>query len=146
VPGVATFAGENGLAAFLARTDILVCLLPLTPETRGILSTKVFKGLARDGALGGPVAINAGRGGLQVEADIVAAIRDGTLIGASLDVFETEPLDRESPLWDLPGVILTPHVAAASTPDAITPEILDDIRAFERGEPLRNVVDRRTSY
>ena len=64
-----------------------------------------------------------------------AAIRDGTLIGASLDVFETEPLDRESPLWDLPGVILTPHVAAASTPDAITPEILGDIRAFEAASP-----------
>ncbi|MBN9022769.1 MAG: glyoxylate/hydroxypyruvate reductase A, partial [Rhizobiales bacterium] len=111
VPGIESFHGMDGLDAFLARTDILVVLLPLTPETRGLLAMPLFRKLAPDGALGGPVLVNAGRGGLQVEADIAAAIDDGTLIGASLDVFETEPLDPGSPLWDKETVVITPHCA-----------------------------------
>ena len=95
--GIESFHGNAALDAFLARTDILVVLLPLTPETRGLLAMPLFRKLARDGALGGPVLINAGRGGLQVEADIVRALREGVLIGASLDVFETEPLDSGKP-------------------------------------------------
>jgi glyoxylate/hydroxypyruvate reductase A len=146
--GVESFHGAGGLDAFLARTDILVCLLPLTPETRGILSMPLFRKLARDGALGrGPVIINAGRGGLQVEADIVAAVEDGTLGGASLDVFEREPLDPASPLWRVSNsVIITPHVAATSEPAAIMPLILDQIRDFEAGRPLRNLVDLKRAY
>jgi glyoxylate/hydroxypyruvate reductase A len=144
--GVETFAGPAGFDPFLARTDILVCLLPLTPETRGILSMGLFRKLARDGALGGPVVINAGRGGLQVEADIVAAMQEGVLKGASLDVFETEPLDAASPLWGLDNVVITPHVAADSTPAAIVPQILAQIETFEAGGALRNVVDRANFY
>ena len=129
LPGVTGFAGERDLDAFLARTDILVCLLPLTDETRGILSAELFGKLARDGALGGPVVINAGRGGLQVEADIVEAIDSGVLAGASLDVFETEPLDPASPLWGLDNVVITPHVAAFSDPaDAGRPDRRPDRR------------------
>jgi glyoxylate/hydroxypyruvate reductase A len=146
--GVESFHGAAGLDAFLARTDILVCLLPLTPETRGILALPLFRKLARDGALGrGPAIINAGRGGLQVEADIVAAVEDGTLGGASLDVFEREPLDPASPLWRVSNnVIVTPHVAAASEPSAIVPLILDQIRDFEAGKPLKNLVDAKRAY
>ena len=96
--------------------------------------------------LGGPVVINAGRGGLQVEADIVAAIENGVLIGASLDVFEQEPLDRASRLWDLPSVVITPHTAASSYPEELTAIILDQIRAFEAGKPLENVIDRTAGY
>ncbi|MBJ7019372.1 NAD(P)-dependent oxidoreductase, partial [Vibrio cholerae] len=88
VEGIATFAGDKELGAFLARTDILVCLLPLTAATRGLLDRPLFAKLARDGRLGGPVPINAGRGGLQVEADILACLEDGTLKAATLDVFE----------------------------------------------------------
>jgi glyoxylate/hydroxypyruvate reductase A len=143
--GIETFHGADGLTAFLRRTDILVCLLPLTPETKGILSMALFRQLPHDGALG-PVVINGGRGGLQVEDDIVAAIRDGVLAGASIDVFATEPLDTASDLWMLPNVVITPHVAAASTPDAIAPEIMAEIESYERGSPLRNVVDRATYY
>jgi glyoxylate/hydroxypyruvate reductase A len=143
---IETFTGPEELDAFLARTDILVCLLPLTPETRGILSRPLFAKLARDGALGGPIVINAGRGGLQVEADIIAAINEGALKGASLDVFETEPLDPTSRLWALPNVVITPHVAAASTPAAIVPQILAQIDAYEGGAPLENVVDRTNFY
>lgn len=144
--GVESFAGADQLDAFLARTDILVCLLPLTPETRGILALPLFRKLARDGALGAPVLINAGRGGLQVEADIVQALDDGILGGASLDVFEIEPLPKESPLWDHPKVAITPHSAAWSSPQTLVPPILAQIRDFEAGLPLTNLIDRTAGY
>jgi glyoxylate/hydroxypyruvate reductase A len=146
IPEVESFHGDTGLDPFLARTDILVSLLPLTPETRGLLSMRLFAKLARDGGLGGPVLINAGRGGLQVEADIVRAIEDGVLVGASLDVFETEPLDPASPLWAMENVVVTPHCAGWSDPVELTRQIMDQIAAFEAGQPLRNVVDRDASY
>lgn len=146
IRGVESFHGEAALDPFLARTDILVVLLPLTPETRGLLAMPLFRKLARDGALGGPVLINAGRGGLQVEADIVRAIEEGVLIGASLDVFETEPLDPGSPLWAMENVVVTPHCAGWSDPRELTRQIMDQIAAFEAGRPLRNVVDRGASY
>ncbi len=146
LPGVRSFAGPHELGAFLGRTDILVALLPLTVETRGILSMPLFQRLSRQGKLGPPVIINAGRGGLQVEADIVAALETGILGGASLDVFEREPLDPQSPLWGRPNVVITPHVAGASAPAVLAPGILRQIAAFERGEPLQNVVDRNRGY
>jgi glyoxylate/hydroxypyruvate reductase A len=145
-PGVEVFHGAEGLEAFLAGTDILVALLPLTPETRGILGEEVFRKLRRDGPLGGPVLINAGRGGSQVESDIAEALRDGTLAGASLDVFETEPLPTDSPLWAFENLTITPHLAAVSDPNALADQIADQIEAFERGEPLKNRVDRRRGY
>lgn len=146
VEGFEMFGGEAGLPAFLARTDILVALLPLTEATRGILDRKLFAGLARDGRLPGPILVNAGRGGLQVEADILAALDDGTLAGASIDVFETEPLPPGNPLWKHPRLIVTPHVAADSTPEGLVAGIVRDIAAFERGENLPNRVDRATGY
>lgn len=146
VADLATFAGVEGLGAFLARTDILVCLLPLTDETRGILDRSVFAALARDGRLGGPVLVNAGRGGLQHEGDLLACLDDGTLKAATLDVFETEPLPSDSPFWTHPAVTVTPHNAAMSAPDAIGAQIADQIRRYEGGEPLRNVVDLSAGY
>jgi glyoxylate/hydroxypyruvate reductase A len=144
--GLPAFAGEDGLDAFLARTDILVCLLPLTEDTRGILDRSLFARLARDGRLGGPAIINAGRGGLQVEADILACLDDRILKAATLDVFETEPLPADSPLWLHPAVTVTPHNAAMSEPDAIGRLVAEQIRAYERGEALRNVIDRQLGY
>jgi glyoxylate/hydroxypyruvate reductase len=146
LPDMACFHGEAGLAPFLGQTDILVALLPLTPETRGILSYKLFAQLKQGGPLGGPVVINAGRGGSQVEADILAALEDGTLKGASLDVFETEPLPADSPLWGRHDVIITPHNAAVSDPEALTSQIAEQIATYERGEPLRNLVDPARGY
>ena len=146
VPGVESFAGAGQLDAFLKRSDILVCLLPLTDATRGILSARLFGTLARDGLPGMPVLINAGRGGLQVEADIVAALEGGILAGASLDVFEAEPLDPASPLWGMDNVVITPHCAAASAASALIPGILQQIADFEAGRPLTNVVDRQAGY
>lgn len=143
---VEAFAGSAGLEPFLARTDILVCLLPLTPHTRGILNYDLFRKLARDGALEGASLINAGRGGLQVETDILRALDDGTLAGASLDVFEREPLPAESRLWSHPSVYLTPHNAAQSDPRALAKYVLAQIDRFERGLALENVVDRSRGY
>ncbi len=144
--GVEMFAGHERLDAFLARTDILVSLLPLTDETRGILAMPLFRKLAKDGPGGGPVVINAGRGGLQVETDIVAALDAKILGGVSLDVFEVEPLPAASPLWATDNLVITPHCAAWSSPAALAPAILRQIEAFEAGEPLQNLVDRSSGY
>jgi glyoxylate/hydroxypyruvate reductase len=146
ITGVETFAGSGGLDPFLAGTDILVSLLPFTPETRHLVDLKLLKRLRREGPLGGPVFINAGRGGTHLEADIVTALRDGTLAGASLDVFETEPLPQTSPLWDFDSVTITPHVAAVSDPVALARQISQQILAFERGETISNCVDPERGY
>jgi glyoxylate/hydroxypyruvate reductase len=147
--GVACFAGPGELDAFLAETDILAVLLPLTPDTRGILDRRLLAKLSRQGRderLPGPVLINAGRGGLQVDADIVASLEAGELYAATLDVFEAEPLPHSSPLWSHPRVVVTPHNAAESSPAAIVRYALRQIAAQSRGEPLQNVVDRRRGY
>jgi glyoxylate/hydroxypyruvate reductase A len=146
VDGVVTYHGKTGLELFLGQTDILVSLLPLTPATRGLINRSLVSRLKRDGPLGGPVLINAGRGGSQVDADIATALADGTLAGASLDVFEEEPLQQESPLWDLTNLVITPHVAAVSSPKALARNIIDQITAFEAGQPLQNLVDPARGY
>jgi glyoxylate/hydroxypyruvate reductase A len=146
IPGIKCFSGDGQLGEFLERTDVLVCLLPLTPQTRGILNRRTFSRLARDGKLGGPVIINAGRGGLQNEDDILAALDDGTLMAATLDVFQTEPLPADSPFWSHPKVTLSPHNAADTDPDAISLYVAEQIARHERGEPLENVVDRKAGY
>ena len=147
IDGIASYAGNDNLDAFLRRTDILVCLLPLTEATRGLLARPLFARLARDGALPGPVLINAGRGASQVENDVVAALRDGTLAGASLDVFAEEPLPPASPLWDAPNLIVSPHVSAPSSPAALTRRIVRQIAAYERNGTLPDgIVDRSAWY
>jgi len=143
---IETFSGDAGLTPFLQRTDILVVLLPLTRETRGILDRALFDRLARNGALGGAVLINAGRGGLQVEADILSALDAGTLIGASLDVFDPEPLPATSGLWLHPKVVITPHVSATSEASVQAANIYRAIADFEAGRPLRNQIDRQAQY
>lgn len=146
VEGFKVFSGASELDAFLARTDILVGLLPLTPETRGIFNRDLFQKLAHDGRLGGPVLINAGRGGSQVEADILSCLDDGTLKAATLDVFETEPLPQDSPLWTHPGVTVSPHNAAVSDPEMTARYIAGQIRRHEAGEPFQNLVDPARGY
>ena len=144
IEGIRTFAGGE-LDEFLAQTDILCCLLPLTPDTTGILNTELFEKLRRK-LDGGPVIVNAARGGHQVEADIVKALGDGTLGAASLDVFQTEPLPADSPLWGLDNAYLTPHIAAISNIDAGVRYFSQIIRTHESGTPLPNVVDRARGY
>jgi glyoxylate/hydroxypyruvate reductase A len=146
VEGFEVFAGKEGLTLFLNRTDILIALMPLTPETEGMLNRSLFEKLARDGRLGGPILINAGRGKLQVETDILSCLDDGTLTAATLDVFETEPLPEDSPLWTHPRVTVTPHNSATSEPEATARYIAQQIRRHEAGEPLENVVDKTRGY
>jgi glyoxylate/hydroxypyruvate reductase len=146
VEGVACFHGEAQLEGFLQATDILVCLLPLTPDTRHILNRKLFAKLSRNGPLGAPVLINAGRGGLQNEADILACLDDGTLGAVSLDVFAAEPLPADSPFWTHPKVVLTPHNAADTDPDEISKYVARQIERFEAGGTLENVVDLARGY
>jgi glyoxylate/hydroxypyruvate reductase A len=144
--GVTTYAGDVGLVPFLNATDILVVLLPLTKATTGIIDYKLLKELRRRNALGGSVLVNAGRGRLQKEADILRALDDGTLREASLDVFEIEPLPKTSPLWNHPKVFVTPHAAATSDPQHLVPVMLRQMAAYERGEELENLIDREAGY
>lgn len=146
IPDVECFAGAEEFDPFLNRTDILVCLLPATPGTRGIINRALIRKLAKDGPLGGPVLINPGRGEHQVEADILAALDAGELFAATLDVAQTEPLPKDSPLWRHPRVTITPHLAADSDADTICRNILRQMQRFEKGEPLENLVDRRKGY
>jgi glyoxylate/hydroxypyruvate reductase A len=145
-PGVENFFGSVGLESFLRRTEILVCLLPSTPATHGILNLDLFRRLKFNGAMHGAYLINAARGELQVEADIITALDDGTLHGATLDVFSTEPLPVTSPLWTHPKVTITPHNAAQSSPRAIVSNIVRQIDRFEIGMPLEHVVSRSVGY
>jgi glyoxylate/hydroxypyruvate reductase A len=146
VKSVATFHGDKGLVPFLNATDILVVLLPLTPQTQGIVTYDLLRQLRNRNAMGGSVLINAGRGRLQKDADILRALEDGTLKEASLDVFEVEPLPKTSELWNHPRVFITPHAAATSDPEHLVAPMLAQMDAFERGEKLTNLVDRKAGY
>jgi glyoxylate/hydroxypyruvate reductase A len=146
IDGIECFHGNAQLEPFLQRSDILVCLLPLTPETRQILNRGLLAKLKRNSPMGAPVLINAGRGGLQNETDILKCLDDGTLGAASLDVYATEPLPPDSPFWTHPNVVLTPHNAADTDPDEISKYVARQIERFEAGDALENVVDLARGY
>jgi glyoxylate/hydroxypyruvate reductase A len=141
VVGVETYAGPEQFGAFLSGCDVLVCLLPLTPSTGGILNAKTFSGLPQ-----GASVINVGRGPHLVEADLLAALDSGQLSRAILDVTETEPLPAHNPLWAHPRVFVTPHVASMTQPETAAPILLENIRRAQRNEPLVGVVDRARGY
>ena len=146
IDGVHCYAGAAEFDSFLRRTDILVSLLPATPETDGIINRDTIRKLSRKGPFGAPIVINAGRGRQQVEADILAALEAGELYAATLDVFQTEPLPAGSPLWSHPKVTVTPHSAADSDPETICAYVARQIERHRAGLPLDNVVDRVRGY
>lgn len=139
--GVTTYHGLDQLNAFLAQSDILVCLLPLTPETRGILNAKTFAALPKDACV-----INAARGGHVVEDDLIQALDSGHLRGATLDVFSAEPLPATSPLWSHPKIVMTAHSAAFTDPESFMRQVATTIRRMDEGLAPENLVDFARGY
>jgi glyoxylate/hydroxypyruvate reductase A len=138
LPGVKCF---TDLTAMLRITDALVCLLPLTRETTGILNARTFALMRRDGCV-----VNVARGGHLVARDLIGALDNGWLAHAYLDVFEPEPLPERDPLWNHPGVTITPHSAALTEPRTAIPKIVDNIERVRRGETPLNLVDFQAGY
>ena len=141
VPGVESYAGAAEMAAFLERSDILVCLLPATAETRGIVNAATLARLPR-----GAGYVGVGRGMQQRLDDILAALDEGQLAGAVIDVFETEPLPPEHPLWAHPRATVTAHVASLPSRMERAAAVAAAIAGFERGEALPNLYDHARGY
>jgi glyoxylate/hydroxypyruvate reductase A len=139
--GIETFSGDAGFAPFLAGSDMLVCLLPLTAGTRAILGSATLRQLPE-----GAVLVNIARGGHMVEADVLALLDAGHLCAAVLDVFADEPLAADSPLWRHPRVTVTPHISAMTLVAESMAQIAGKIRALEQGLPVAGVIDRARGY
>lgn len=141
IEGVECHAGQGALAGFLARTDILVCLLPLTNDTRGILCRDILSLLPRGARL-----VNAGRGGHLVAGDLIDLLDEGHLSGAVLDVTDPEPLPPGDPLWGHPLVLLTPHIASSTRADSAARALIANIRRHQAGARMEGEVARERGY
>ncbi|HSV80961.1 MAG TPA: glyoxylate/hydroxypyruvate reductase A [Ramlibacter sp.] len=141
LPGVRCFAGAEGLPEFLAGTRVLVCLLPLTPDTENILDRTTLSQL-----LPGGYVINVARGSHLVDEDLLQLLDSGHLAGATLDVFRTEPLPAPHPFWRHPKITVTPHTSARTLRDESIAQIARKIEALEQGQPIAGVVDRQKGY
>jgi glyoxylate/hydroxypyruvate reductase A len=139
--GIETFHGTDGLQAMAARSDILVCLLPLTPETRGIVDAGLLSRLPR-----GAFLINGARGGHVADADLLAALGSGQVAAAALDVFSPEPLPADHPYWSHPRVVMTPHAASITIPSSAAPQVVENIHRARDGRKLLNLVDFGAGY
>ncbi len=141
IQGVQSFAGENELPEFLSKINVLICLLPLTQETKNILNMSLFKKLNK-----GTFIINAARGRHLVEEDLIEAIDEGIISGAFLDVYRQEPLPPDHPFWNHPKIMMTPHIASITNPPAAIPQIFNNLQAAMQGRPLENKVDMDKEY
>ena len=141
IDGVMSFHGAGRLMDFLARSDILICLLPLTPNTQGLLNGERLAALPR-----GAFVINPARGAHVVDADLLAALDSGQIDGAALDVFAREPLASDHPFWRHPKVIVTPHIASHTTPRSAAAQVAANIQRIRRGEQPENQVDPTRMY
>jgi glyoxylate/hydroxypyruvate reductase A len=141
IADVETFHGRDALPTFLGKSRILVNVLPLTRETRGILNERAFAAMPR-----GAFLINMGRGAHVVDDDLLAALDSGHLAGAALDVFNTEPLPPEHPYWSHPKVHITPHMAGYTNPRTASPGVIENIKRLRNGQPLIHTVDPKTGY
>ena len=139
--GIESFHGQDGLAPFLARSEIVVVMLPLTPETDGILGAKALAQLPRGAKL-----VNVGRGNLIDEKALIACLHSGQIAEATLDVFQIEPLPAESALWGFDQVLVTPHLASVAIPRTAARQVAENLRRLSSGEPLLNVVDPGRGY
>lgn len=139
--GIECFAGDEALGAFLSACDVVVCMLPLTAQTEGLLRRDTFAMMKR-----GAYLINVARGGHVVEADLVAAIDEGRLSGATLDVQREEPMPAGHPFWSHPRIRITPHVATYTLARFCAAQVADNYRRLQRGEPLHNSVDLGRQY
>jgi glyoxylate/hydroxypyruvate reductase A len=140
-PGLPTFAGVEGLARALPGARVLVCALPLTARTAGLIDAKLLAALPR-----GALLINIGRGGHVIEPDLLAALRDGRLGGAALDVQAREPMPADDPLWDAPHLTITPHVAGQLDAEAVVVQFMDAVARQGRGEAPAHPVDAARGY
>lgn len=134
-------ASAEPLEAVLGSSDIVVCALPLTAQTEGLLDTKAFAAMPR-----GSYLINIARGGHVVEADLIEAVRSGHLGGAALDVQRREPMAADDPLWDVPGITITPHIAAQPSTTTIAAQFVEGLRCIEAGTPPPQTIDRLRGY
>jgi glyoxylate/hydroxypyruvate reductase A len=141
VPGVACFAGRDALDAFLGGTRVLVCMLPLTPETSNLLDRACLSKLPP-----GAYLINVARGPVVAEPDLMALIRSGHILGATLDVFRNEPLPAPHPFWGEPRITITPHMSALTVREEAVRQIAHKITLLEQGEQVADVVDRNRGY
>lgn len=141
IKGIESFDGAAALDQFLARSEILICLLPLTPETDGVLNAALFAKLPKGACL-----INAARGGHLVEEDLLEALESGQIAYAALDVFHTEPLPPEHPFWRHPRITVSPHVASITDPRTVADLIVENVRRCQAGRPLLHVVDPEVGY
>lgn len=141
IPGIEVYAGNNQKNTFLSRSNILVCLLPLTKETTGILNNTLFKELPKQAYV-----INVARGGHLVDEDLLEYVNNGHLAGAGLDVFHQEPLPAEHPFWNHPKIHITPHVASVSDIASVIPQLLENYRRLKDELPLMNEVNREKGY
>jgi glyoxylate/hydroxypyruvate reductase A len=141
IPGVSSFVGDAQLGAFLARSDILICLLPLTPATEGILNASLFSQLPPGASL-----VQVGRGKHLHHQHLLDALESGQLQAAVIDVTSPEPLPQDHPFWTHPAIWLTPHIASQTQPESAVRALLENIRRFERGETMIGLVDRSRGY
>jgi glyoxylate/hydroxypyruvate reductase A len=141
IEGVDCFYGNEQFELFLSQCRAIVCVLPLTPETKGILCQKTFSDLPQ-----GAYLINVGRGQHLVEADLLKALDSGQIAGACLDVFDTEPLPNHHPFWSHPRIIVTPHIAGEVQPDDVADFIVETIALYNTGQPLEYIVDQNRGY
>ena len=141
ISGVKSFSGEQERDLFLSQTQVLVCLLPLTEETEGILNLELFKKLPK-----GAYLINVARGKLLIEEDLLKALDENWLSGACLDVFCEEPLRENHPLWKNPKITITPHISSVTNPKTAAPQLLENYNRSFKNEPLLNRVDRKRGY
>ncbi len=141
IDGVSCFAGTAQLDDFLSGTRVLVCMLPLTPETTHLLDRARLEKLPK-----GAYIINVARGAMIAEPDLLALIRSGHIAGATLDVFRNEPLPSPHPFWGEPRISITPHISALTVRGDSVRQIAHKINALERGEPIADVVDRKLGY